>query len=69
MKFQTLLGLYFIWKNQSLRNGKPDYPVFEISASCLIFFYLSLMPFSPFPYFKISWIFKSSNLVHVMFMF
>jgi hypothetical protein len=70
MKFQTLLGLYIIWRNRALQNEKPDYLVFATSTSCLIFFYLGpLMPFSPFPCFKTPWIFKSSNLALVMFMF
>jgi hypothetical protein len=50
MKFQTLFGLYFIWKNRTHQNRKLNYPVFATSASYLIFLYLGpLMPFSPFP--------------------
>jgi hypothetical protein len=70
MKFWTLIGLYFIRKNRTLRNRKPDYSVFATSTSSLILFYLSpLIPFSPSSCFKTPWIFKSLNLAHVMFMF
>jgi hypothetical protein len=50
-------------KNQIVRFGKADGPVFATLTSCLIFFYLGpLMPFSPFSCSKAPWIFKSSCL-------
>jgi hypothetical protein len=68
--FKPYLDSTLSGKKWTLRNRKSDHPVFVTLTSCLIFFYLyPLMTFSPFPCFKISWIFKSSNLAHVLFIF
>jgi hypothetical protein len=62
-KSQNLIGLYLFKKNQIVRFGKPDGPIFTTLASSLIFFYLGpLMPLSPFSSFKTPWIFKSLSL-------
>jgi hypothetical protein len=70
MKFQTLLGLYFIWKNRTLRFPKLDILVFVTLASGLQFFSISsLLPFNTFLGLKTSLFFKSLSLVPILFMF